>query len=268
MKALKPRIHYSRVLLKQLVITDFKLRYQNSVLGYLWSLLRPLLLFLVLYTVFVKGLKLGTGIPNIPIYLLLGIVLWSFFAEMTSTSLSTVVSRGDLIRKIRIPRWILVASTSISAFINLMLSLAIVLIFMFFTHVDLLRSALLLPLVLLQLYMFSLGISLLLAASFVKYRDVSYIWEVVLQAGFYITPIIYQLSKVTDPKIQKLLMVSPVATAIQDARYVLVTHQSPTIDSVFGGHIYRLIPYGIMAVIFIAGFLYFRKEAKFFAENL
>lgn len=268
MNALKTRVHYTRVLLKQLVVTDFKLRYQNSVLGYLWSLLRPLLLFAVLYTVFVKGLKFGAGIPNFPIYLLLGIVLWSFFAEMTSTSLSAVVSRGDLIRKIRIPRWILVASTSISAVINLMLSLIIVLIFMFFTHVDLLSSALLLPLVLLQLYIFSLGLSLLLSASFVKYRDVSYIWEVVLQAGFYVTPIIYQLTKVTDPTIQKILLINPVATAIQDARYVLVTHQTPTIASVYGGQIYRIIPYSIVAFFFITGFLYFRKEAKYFAENL
>lgn len=223
---------------------------------------------MVLYTVFVKGLKFGTGIPNFPIYLLLGIVLWSFFAEMTSTSLSAVVSRGDLIRKIRIPRWILVASTSISASINLMLSLVIVLLFMFFTHADLLRSALLLPLVLFQLYLFSLGLSLLLSAAFVRYRDVSYIWEVVLQAGFYVTPIIYQLSKVTDPEIQKLLLLNPVATAIQDARYVLVTHQTPTIASVYGGEIYRIIPYGIVVVVFVLGFNYFKKEAKYFAENL
>ena len=267
-KALKTKYRYSMILLKQLVITDFKLRYQGSVLGYLWSVLRPLLLFVILYTVFVKGLKFGGDIPNFPIYLLLGLVIWGFFAEMTSMSLTSIVARGDLIRKIRIPRWILVASTSISALINLALNLLVVFGFMLFTRSDLLRTSILLPLILLQAYLFSLGLSLLLSASFVKYRDVSYIWEVVLQAGFYTTPIIYSLSKVTDPTIQKIMLLNPIATAMQDARYVLVTHSSPTISSVYGGQIYRLLPYGIVVIIFIVGLLYFKKESKNFAENL
>src|SRR6185436_14473880 len=95
----------NRALLRELVATDFKLRYQGSALGYAWSLLRPLFFFLILYLVFVRFLRLGGDIPHFPIYLLLGIVLWNFFSEMTSQSLSSIVARGDLIRKIRIPRW-------------------------------------------------------------------------------------------------------------------------------------------------------------------
>src|SRR5438477_10336092 len=95
----------NQALLSELVRTDFKLRYQVSFLGYAWSLLRPLLLFLILYVVFVKFFNFGKGIPHYPVYLLLGIVIWNFFAEMTSQSLGSIVSRGDLIRKIRIPRW-------------------------------------------------------------------------------------------------------------------------------------------------------------------
>src|SRR5579863_5995096 len=94
----------NRALLSELVRTDFKLRYQGSVLGYTWSLLRPLLLFLILYVVFVKFLKLGNGVPHFPVYLLLGIVIWNFFTEMTVQSTTSIVGRGDLIRKIRIPR--------------------------------------------------------------------------------------------------------------------------------------------------------------------
>src|ERR1700752_648475 len=90
----------NRVLLAELVRTDFKLRYQGSVLGYAWSLLRPLLLFAILYVIFVKFIKLGGDIPHFPIYLLLGIVIWTFFADMTSQSLGSIVGRGDLIRKI------------------------------------------------------------------------------------------------------------------------------------------------------------------------
>src|SRR6266545_4076095 len=95
----------NRALLRELVVTDFKLRYQGSAIGYAWSLLRPLLLFLILYLVFVNFLKLGRSVPHFPVYLLLGIVLWTFFSEMTSQSLSSIVARGELIRKIRIPRW-------------------------------------------------------------------------------------------------------------------------------------------------------------------
>src|SRR6202012_3119446 len=95
----------NRALLAELVRTDFKLRYQGSLLGYAWSLLRPLLIFVILYLVFVKFLKLGTGVPHYPIYLLLGIVIWTFFNEITVMSQGSIVACGDLIRKIRIPRW-------------------------------------------------------------------------------------------------------------------------------------------------------------------
>src|SRR5574337_1882641 len=131
----------NRALIAELVRTDFKLRYQGSLLGYAWSLLRPLLLFLILYIVFVKFLKLGHSIPHFPIYLLLGIVLWNFFNEMTVQSLGSIVGRGDLIRKIRIPRWIIVLSSSISALINLFLNLIVVVIFLLINHVDLLRTS-------------------------------------------------------------------------------------------------------------------------------
>ncbi len=259
---------YSVILLKQIVKTDFKLRYQGSILGYAWSLLRPILLFLILYVVFVQGLKLGNDIPNFPIYLLLGIVLWNFFAEMTSMSLTSIVSRGDLIRKIRIPRWIIILSASVTALINLSLNLLVVGVFMLFSNVDLMRSAAIMPFILLQLYMFSLGVSLILSASFVKYRDVSYIWEVMMQAGFYVTPIIYSLAQIKNVMYQKLIMASPVATAMQDGRHALVTPESPTISMVYGSQMARLIPYIITVTVLVIGVLYFKREAKSFAENL
>src|SRR5688572_25470451 len=113
----------NRALLRELVATDFKLRYQGSVLGYAWSLLRPLLLFCILYLVFVQFLKIDYGVPHSAVYLLLGIVIWNFFSEMTSQSLGSIVGRGDLIRKIRIPRWIIIISSSLSALINFGLNL-------------------------------------------------------------------------------------------------------------------------------------------------
>lgn len=258
----------NRALLSELVRTDFKLRYQGSVLGYAWSLLKPLMLFVILYIVFVKFLRIGGDVPHFPIYLLLGIVVWTFFAEITSQGLSSIVGRGDLIRKIRIPRWIIVLSASISALINLALNMLIVIIFMIINQVDLLVTSLWIPLILLEVYILGLGLSLYLSAVYVKYRDISHIWEVILQGAFYITPILYPLSLIKNVDYQKILLLNPMAQAIQDARYVLVSHQTQTISSVYGNSWIRILILMICVLIFVVGIIYFKKESKNFAENL
>lgn len=256
------------MLLRQLVVTDFKLRYQGSALGYAWSLLRPLLLFVILYMVFVRFLKIGGDMPHYPIYLLLGIVLWNFFIETTSQSLVSIVGRGDLIRKISIPRWTIVVSSSVSALINLFLNLLVVGVFMLFNHMELRPSALLFPLVLAQVYFLALGISLFLSAAYVKYRDISYIWEVILQAAFYLTPILYPLQVIKDVDLQKLVLLNPMAQAIQDARSLLVTPQAISIGEAFGTGSARLITLGITVVVLIGGIWYFRRQSNHFAEDL
>lgn len=258
----------NRALLSELVRTDFKLRYQGSVLGYTWSLLRPLLMFLILYIVFAKFLRIGGDVPNYPIYLLLGIVLWQFFADMTNQSLASVVARGDLIRKIRIPRWMIVLSSSVSAVINLILNLLVVGVFMVFNQVDLKFSIIWFPVFLTEIYVFALGLSLFLSAAFVKYRDVSYIWEVFIQAGFYLTPILYPLTVITNVGFQKLLLLNPMAQAIQDARSVVVTTEAITITDVFQSGAARLIPLAISVIVLIIGVIYFKRESTHFAENL
>lgn len=258
----------NRALLSELVRTDFKLRYQGSALGYAWSLLRPLLLFLILYVVFVKFLRLGKGIPHYPVYLLLGIVIWNFFLEMTTQSLGSIVGRESLIRSIRIPRWLIVLSASISALINFVLNLIVVAFFMILNHVDISIMALWLPLIFLEVYVFSLGISLFLAALFVRLRDINYVWEVILQAGFYMTPILYPLSLITSLKLQKLILLNPMAQTIQDARYVSITKQTITAHTIFDGGWYRFIPYALVAIALFVGVEYFRRESKYFAENI
>jgi ABC-2 type transport system permease protein len=258
----------NKALLSELVRTDFKLRYQGSFLGYAWSLLRPLLLFVILYLVFVKFLKLGNGVPHYPVYLLLGIVMWNFFVEMTVQSLGSIVGRGDLIRKIRIPRWIIVVSSSISALINLFLNLLVVTLFIFINHVSLSLSALWLPLILIEIYMLALGLSLFLSAAYVKFRDIGYIWEVILQGGFYLTPILYPLSRINNITLQKLILLNPMAQAIQDARYSIVTHTTKTIYLAYNGGWYEIIPFVIVVLVLIGGLTYFRKESQSFAENI
>ena len=258
----------NRALLSELVRTDFKLRYQGSAIGYAWSLLRPLFMFAILYMVFNYVFKLGNEIPNYPIYLFMGIVLWSFFTEMTQQSLGAIVSRGDLIRKIRIPRWLIIVSTSVSALINLSLNMIIVLILALVSGMDFMVSSILLPVFIIEIYVFALGLSLILATMFVKYRDVSFIWEVILQAGFYITPILYPLSLITNTSVQKLLLLNPMAQSIQGARNVFVTKETITIGNVYGSPYAFLIPVCISLALLIVGVLYFKKEAPHFAENI
>lgn len=258
----------NRVLLAELVRTDFKLRYQDSWLGYMWSLLRPLLMFVILYVVFVKFIKIGGSIEHYALYLLMGIMLWNFFTEMTSQSLSSIVGRGDLIRKIRISRWLIVVSSSISALINLALNGIVLAVFITLSQVNVTRSILLLPLVLFEFYLFSLGVSLFLSAAYVKYRDMTYIWEVVLQAGFYATPILYPLTIVPSITIQKVLILNPLAQIVQAARYSTITQHAKTASQLFGGGWYMYIPHIIIVLVLIGGVIYFKRESKYFAENI
>ena len=253
--------------MREMVSADFKVRYQGSVLGYAWSLLKPLFMFAILYIVFVKFLKIGSDIPHYPIYLLLGIVIWNFFGELTSQGLNSIVSHGDLIRKVKIPRWLIVASTSMSALINFGLNLIVIVVFMLINQVDISWRLLLLPFNFAEVYLLGFGFSLMLSSAYVKYRDLSSVWDIVLQAGFYVTPIFYPLTMITNETVQKLLLLNPMAQSIQDARYNAVTTETIRLqDLVTGWKV--LIPYVIVLLVVYLGAKYFRKQSKFFAENL
>lgn len=262
----------NKALLSELVRTDFKLRYQGSAIGYAWSLLKPLFMFAILYVVFTKVFKIGGTVENFPIYLLLGIVLWGFFTEMTQQSLSAIVGRGDLIRKIRIPRWLIIVSVSIGALINLSLNLTVVFALALISGMDFLRTSIFLPLFILEIYLIALGLSLMLSALYVKYRDISYLWDIALQAGFYATPIVYPITVganlITNTTVLKLLYINPVASAVQGARNAFVNPETLTIGEVWGSRFAFLIPIGVTAFFIVVGALYFRSQAKDFAENL
>lgn len=256
----------NRTILKQMVITDFKVRYQGSVLGYAWSVLRPLFIFVILYVVFVKFLRIGSDIPHFPVYLLLGIILWSFFAEATSITMSSVVARGDLIKKISIPRYLVVVSGATSAFINLGLTLIVFFTIAFLNKVPIMASWALLPIIILELFILAMALGFFLSALFVKYRDTSYIWEVLLQAGFYAVPIIYPLSLVAT-KYHPYLMINPMTQIIQDSRWAFVSHDTLSSWKVLSMP-YLLIPFLIIIVLVFIAIKYFKSQAKYFAENI
>lgn len=262
------RYRYSLILLRQLVKTDFKLRYQGSVLGYVWSLLRPLLLFVILYFVFAKFLKIGDSIPHYPVYLLLGIVLWNYFVEVTTGAVGAIVGKGDLLRKINFPKYVIIVAGSLSALINLALNFIVIGVFMAYTGVELTWQALWLIPVLLQLFIFAIGMAFFLSAFYVRFRDVSYIWDVVIQGAFYATPILYPLTLVPE-HIGKLLLLNPMAQIIQDARHALVTPLSPTIGSVYDDNVLIwLVPVGLSIFVAVVAALYFRSRSKHFAEDV
>lgn len=270
MKQLKQRYRYSLILLKQLVKTDFKIRYQGSVLGYLWTLLRPLALFTVLYVVFVKFLSVGDQVPYFAVYLLLGIVFWNFFVEVTTGSVGAIVGKGDLMRKLSFPRYVIIVAGSFSAFINLLINMLVVFFFMFLSGVPWRINGLLIVFPLFELFIFSLSVGLLLGALYVRFRDINYIWEVALQAGFYATPILYPISLVVAMSlpVAKILMLNPMAQMIQDARSFLVTSETQTISTIYGNEWARLIPVSIVLVTAVVAVRYFRKRAPYFAEEV
>lgn len=268
-RKLGQKYHYSAILLRELVITDFKLRYQGSALGYVWSLLRPLLLFLILYVVFAQFLRFGDAIPHYPVYLLTGVMLWNFFSEVTNNSVNAIVGKGDLIRKINFPKYVIILATAASALINLALNLIVVGVFIAFSGVDITWSALWAPVYILEIIIFGVAMAFALSALFVRLRDVNYIWEVVLQAGFYATPIIYPLQLVNDQWhwAAQLLLLNPVAQAIQGLREALITPQTLTFTELIAP-LYLLVPIGLVAVLAVAGALYFKKRSPYFAEEV
>jgi ABC-2 type transport system permease protein len=238
------------------------------VLGYLWSLLRPLLLFTILFLVFIKFLKVNYDVPHSAVYLLLGIVLWSFFLDLTAGSIGSIVGRGDLIRKISIPRWLIVISTSFSAVISLFLNFVVIAVFIVVNHVPLTLNIFWFPLIVLELYTFGIGLALFLSAAFVRYRDVTYIWEVTCQALFYLTPLLYPVAKLHWPIIRKIIFASPLSQTIQAARYSVVTAKSYTIANAYSNYWARMIPIAITIVVFLIGVTYFKKRSKSFAEDI
>jgi len=251
-------------LIRELAITDFKLKYQRSFFGYLWSLVSPLSYFAVLYIVFTRIFKVGSGVPHYPIYLLLGVMIFMFFGEATSVAMGSIAYKGDLIRKIYFPRMVLVISSTLTSFITFILNMFVLGIFAYFTGVRFgLNTLLIIPLII-ELYAFILGVSFYLAALFVKFRDIGHIWQVFNQILFYGTPIVYSLALVPN-NLAKIIMLSPLAQVIQDSRSVIIGFHALSTSDYWRG--YYLI-YLFVILIFISGYFLFQKMAAKFAEEV
>lgn len=250
--------HYYE-LIRELAVNDFKLKYNNSILGYFWSLLRPLALFGILYLVFSVFIRLGGGVENYQFYLLIGIILWMFFYELTVLSMQSVVVKANLVQKIYVPKIIIIIATSLTSLMAFLLNLAVIFILMAIFGLNFQLSLILLPVYLLELYLFAFGLSLILATLYVWFRDLAHIWEILLQILFYATPIIYPLS-VVPLKYHKIVFMNPVAQIIQDIRNVFLGGQ---VVSPF----WWLAPAMTIGLLIIGLFI-FTKKSKYFAEKI
>jgi len=247
--------------------TDFKLRYFGSVLGYVWSLVRPLLFFGVLYVMFTKVFKAGQGVPHYPLYLLTGIVLWNFFLETTSGSVQCLLYREGLLRKMRFPRLVIPLSVALTALFNLGMNLIVVLVFALATGVYPRVGWLEMPVLIALLTMLAVGIGMLLSVLYVRFRDIQPIWDVTAQILFYASPIIYTASKY-PASIVRIAMLNPIAAINTQMHQAFIDPRAHSAARVAGGAPRLLIPVGIIAAVAAVGTWFFTREAPRIAENL
>jgi ABC-2 type transport system permease protein len=251
-----------------LAVQEFKLRFFGSALGYLWQLVRPLLLFGVLYVVFTQAVRIGELARFFPAVLLMGIVLFTFFAEATAGAVTSVVDREGIVRKIHFPRLVVPAAVVLTAAFNLALNLVAVAVFVVATGVEPHLGWLQFPLLVGLLALFAAGLAMLLSALYVRLRDVRPIWEVAVQVVFYASPIIYVIETVDSDWLRRLMLCSPVAAIIQQVRHAVIDSRAPSAAEAIGGAAWLLVPLGIVLVTFALGLWVFRREAPRIAEDL
>jgi ABC-2 type transport system permease protein len=251
-----------------LAVTDFKLRFFGSVLGYLWQLMRPLMLFGVLYFVFTEFVRIGQQAPHFAVVLLLGIVIFTFFADATGAAVSSLVDRETMLRKIHFPRLVIPLSVVLTAYFNLLINLVAVAIFALAQGIEPRLTWLEFPVLLLILGIWAVGLSMLLSALYVRARDVQPIWEVVVQAMFYAAPVIYPIESIPQQQWAKFVMCNPLATIIEQARFAVVDPHAPTSAAAIGATGRLAIPAGIMIASVVVGFWVFNREAPRIAEQL
>jgi ABC-2 type transport system permease protein len=254
-------------------VTEFRRTYFGTVLGYLWSLIRPLALFGILLFVFTNIFHAGAQeVDHYPVMLLLGIVLFTFFQESTMAGVQSVVSQEGIVRKTQFPRLVIPLTTVVTGFFNFSLNLVIVLVFIFAFGLSPQWTWLLFPVAVAALFVLTAAVSAALSVLYVRFRDVGIIWIVAAQVLFYGTPILYPVTAFSHPghhTKEHLLMLNPLAVIFEQVRvWVLAEPNAPTAAEAAGGAVWLLIPAGIFVAICAFAVWIFRREAPRVAENL
>jgi ABC-2 type transport system permease protein len=250
--------------------TEFKRTYFGTVLGYIWSLVRPLILFAVLLFVFTQIFRIGHQLPYYPVLLLLGIVLYTFFQEATTSAVTSVVAQEGVVRKTQFPRLVIPISVVLTAGFNLLLNLIVVFVFILAWGVDPAWTWLLFPVPLLLLAALAAGVAMMLSALYVRFRDVAIIWAVVAQTLFYATPILYPLGKkgLNDPSIEHLLMINPLGVIFEQVRVWILEPSAPTAAEAAGGPLPLIAAGAIFVAVCVLGAWTFARRSPGIAEEL
>ncbi len=255
-------------LTRTLAATDWKVRFYGSALGYVWSLLRPLMLFGIVYFVFSYVVKAGAGVEHYGVMLLLAMILYFFFSEVTGAGVTSMIDRESLLRKVGFPRAVVPLAVALVAAMNLALNLVVLAVFVVASGVQPRWSWLLLPIPIALMLVFATGMAMLLSALYVRYRDVRPIWEVVLQALFYATPILYPIEAVVNHSetLAKIALMNPLAALIQESRHVLVG--APASADILGSSALLAVPLAILIGVTWLGLRVFDRLAPLAAEEL
>jgi ABC-2 type transport system permease protein len=251
-----------------LAAAEYKAKYAGSVLTYGWALAKPLALFSVLYLVFGRALRFGGNMDYYPLYLLLGVVVFSFFSDATNAAMTSLVSRASLLRRLAFPHLVIPVAITLTAAFTFGLNVAVVGVFVGAHWLPVgLDWLLLLPL-LLELYVFVLAVGILLSALYVMLRDLRQIWELVVQVLLYATPIIYPIELLPEAA-RRLAFVSPLTQILQDVRAIILGRdEAPTVTEVFGSPVYRLLPLLVVAATCALAVWVFRRQEPTFAERV
>jgi len=237
---------------------DFKLRYRNSVLGFVWSLLNPLAYMLILTAVF--GYLLRSNIPNFPSFLLLALLLWRFFAVGTSSSLYSIVSNPSFITKVRVPRLLIVLSANVASTYGAILEFVALFPVLILLGIRITFLGLLLPVLIALEFVLIFGVSLGLAALNTKYRDFNQLWDITLQLGFFLCPIVYNASLIPE-RYRFVYFLNPMTRLIDAARDIFLYGFPPSLTD-------YMVVIASCAILLLIGGGIFRLFERSFAEEL
>ena len=255
-------------LLWLMAVTEFRRTYFGTVLGYVWSLIRPLMLFGVLLFVFTRVFKIGSTLPDYPVLLLLGIVLFTLFQEATQNSVTSVVAQEGVVRKTQFPRLVIPLSTVLTSTFNFALNLIVVFIFILAWGVDPTWTWLLFPFAVLALFVFTCAVSTMLSVLYVRFRDAAIIWTVLSQVLFYATPVLYPVEFLKDSAIERILMFNPLAVIFEQVRVWVLEPSAPTAVEAAGGALYLLPALAIYVGVCVFSAWLFTRDAPRIAEDL
>lgn len=242
-------------LVKQLVVKDIKLKYRRSFLGYVWSVLNPLMVMVVMYLVFSKMFRFN--IENYSAYLIIGQTLFTFMNEATNQAIGSITGNGSLLKKVYVPKYVFTLSKVTSSLVNLLFSLVALVIVFVFTRVHFSFYMLLIPVILIEVYIFSLGLGLFLAQGSVFFRDIQYIYSVVITAWMYLTPIFYPMEQLPDEMQVAIKVCNPMYHYINQFRMVALSHTMPHWQSILYGFALAFF------FLFIGTKLFLKSQDKF-----